>query len=86
VSGALFCEPADPQAKGVVERLHDFLERSFERWRAFANELDFQHPCFLQYRATDARETAPGPNRRRRLVPTGRSDHAPVEVELAVRT
>ena len=37
-----FCEAADPQAKGVVERLQDFLERSFEPGRAFANELDFQ--------------------------------------------
>lgn len=38
----LFCAPADPQAKGVVERLQDFIERSFEPGRAFANELDFQ--------------------------------------------
>jgi transposase len=37
-----FCAPADPQAKGVVERLQDFIERSFEPGRAFANELDFQ--------------------------------------------
>jgi len=37
-----FCEPADPQAKGAVERLQDFIERSFEPGRAFANELDFQ--------------------------------------------
>jgi transposase len=37
-----FCAPADPQAKGVVERLQDFMERSFEPGRAFANELDFQ--------------------------------------------
>jgi transposase len=37
-----FCEPADPQAKGVVERLQDFIERSFEPGRTFANELDFQ--------------------------------------------
>ena len=37
-----FCEPRDPQAKGVVERLQDFLERSFEPGRRFANELDFQ--------------------------------------------
>ncbi len=36
-----FCEPADPQAKGVVERPQDFLERSFEPGRAFANERDF---------------------------------------------
>lgn len=37
-----FCEPRDPQAKGVVERLQDFMERSFEPGRRFANELDFQ--------------------------------------------
>jgi transposase len=37
-----FCEPRDPQAKGVTERLQDFLERSFEPGRCFANELDFQ--------------------------------------------
>jgi transposase len=37
-----FCEPRDPQAKGVVERLQDFMERSFEPGRQFANELDFQ--------------------------------------------
>ena len=33
---------ADPQAKGAVERLQDFIERSFEPGRRFANELDFQ--------------------------------------------
>jgi transposase len=37
-----FCAPRDPQAKGVVERLQDFAERSFEPGRVFANELDFQ--------------------------------------------
>jgi transposase len=37
-----FCAPADPQAKGIVERLQDFIERSFEPGRSFANELDFQ--------------------------------------------
>jgi transposase len=36
-----FCAPRDPQAKGVVERLQDFIERSFEPGRVFANELDF---------------------------------------------
>ncbi len=40
--GWYFCEPRDPQAKGVVERLQDFIERSFEPGRRFANELDFQ--------------------------------------------
>jgi transposase len=37
-----FCEPHDPQAKGAVERLQDFMERSFEPGRRFANERDFQ--------------------------------------------
>jgi hypothetical protein len=40
--GWYFCEPRDPQAKGVVERLQDFIEKSFEPGRLFANELDFQ--------------------------------------------
>jgi len=37
-----FCARADPQAKGGVERLQDFMERSFEPGRVFANELDYQ--------------------------------------------
>ena len=40
--GWYFCQPADPQAKGLVERLQGFLERSFEPGRSFCNELDFQ--------------------------------------------
>jgi transposase len=37
-----FCEPSDPQAKGVVERLQGYMETNFEPGRRFANELDFQ--------------------------------------------
>ena len=37
-----FCDARDPQAKGVVERLQDFMERSFEPGRVAANELDYQ--------------------------------------------
>jgi transposase len=37
-----FCERGDPQAKGVVERLQDFVETSFEPGRIAANELDYQ--------------------------------------------
>jgi transposase len=37
-----FCEPKDPQAKGVVERLQLYLESNFEPGRQFANHLDFQ--------------------------------------------
>jgi len=38
----LFCEPADPQAKGCVERLQGYLETNFEPARRFANHLDYQ--------------------------------------------
>jgi transposase len=38
----LFCAPADPQAKGIVERLQGYLETNFEPGRSFANELDYQ--------------------------------------------
>jgi len=38
----LFCQPADPQAKGAVERLQGYLETNFEPGRRFANHLDFQ--------------------------------------------
>jgi transposase len=37
-----FCEKADPQAKGAVERLQGYAETNFEPGRRFANELDFQ--------------------------------------------
>jgi transposase len=40
--GWLFCGRGDPQAKGCVERLQDYLERNFEPGRVFAGELDFQ--------------------------------------------
>jgi transposase len=35
------CKPADPEAKGLVERVHDYLERSFLPGRAFAGPADF---------------------------------------------
>jgi len=35
------CEAGDPQAKGVVERLQEYLETNFEPGRSFANEVDF---------------------------------------------
>jgi transposase len=37
-----FCEPADPQAKGIVERLQGYMRTSFEPGRRFANHLDCQ--------------------------------------------
>ena len=35
------CKPADPEAKGLIERAHDYLERSFLPGRAFTCPADF---------------------------------------------
>jgi transposase len=37
----IVCKPADPEAKGLVERAHDYLERSFLPGRSFAGPEDF---------------------------------------------
>jgi transposase len=37
----IVCRPADPEAKGLVERFHDYLERSFLPGRAFTGAADF---------------------------------------------
>ena len=52
--GWYFCEPADPQAKGAVERWQGYMETNFEPGRRFANHLDFQ----LQLDAWFARANA----------------------------
>ncbi len=41
--GWVILDSGDCQAKGMLERLHDFIERSFEPDRSVANELDYQH-------------------------------------------
>jgi transposase len=40
--GWVILDRGDCQAKGMLERLHDFIERSFEPARSVANELDYQ--------------------------------------------
>ncbi len=37
----LICRPADPEAKGLIERAHGYLERSFLPGRMFASPADF---------------------------------------------
>jgi transposase len=37
----VICRPADPEAKGIIERAHDWLERSFLPGRTFAGPADF---------------------------------------------
>jgi transposase len=50
-----FCEPADPQAKGCVERLQGYAETNFEPGRRFANELDFQAQLDAWFARVNAR-------------------------------
>jgi transposase len=37
----IICPPRDPEAKGLVERFHDYLERSWLPGREFASPADF---------------------------------------------
>jgi transposase len=37
----VICRPADPEAKGMIERAHDWLERSFLPGRGFASPAEF---------------------------------------------
>jgi transposase len=37
----LVCRPADPEAKGMIERAHDYLERSFLPGRDFGSPAEF---------------------------------------------
>lgn len=49
------CQAADPQAKGLVERLQEYLETNFEPGRAFANELDFAEQLGTWFTKANAR-------------------------------
>jgi len=40
-AAVVVCKPADPEAKGLIERCHDYLERSFLPGREFAGPADF---------------------------------------------
>jgi Mu transposase-like protein len=53
--GWRFCEPADPQAKGAVERVQGFLETNFEPGRVFANQRDYQHQLDAWFVKANAR-------------------------------
>ena len=37
----IICRPGDPEAKGLIERCHDYLERSFLPGRTFTSPTDF---------------------------------------------
>ena len=40
-ANVVVCKPADPEAKGIIERAHDYLERSFLPGRTFTSPADF---------------------------------------------
>jgi transposase len=40
-AGVYICRPRDPEAKGLVERFHDYLERSWLPGRSFSSPADF---------------------------------------------
>lgn len=50
-----FCEAADPEAKGAVERLQGYMETNFEPGRRFANQLDFQLQLDAWFEKANAR-------------------------------
>lgn len=50
-----FCGPADPEAKGIVERLQGYLETNFEPGRLFANRLDYQLQLDAWFERANAR-------------------------------
>jgi transposase len=41
--GVILCRPADPEAKGLVERANRYLETSFLPGRTFGSLVDFNH-------------------------------------------
>ena len=60
-----FCEPADPQAKGAVERLQGYAETNFEPGRALRQRARLPGPArrLVRARSTRARTRRCGPGR-----------------------
>ncbi|MEO6857509.1 MAG: IS21 family transposase [Solirubrobacteraceae bacterium] len=54
--GWIILAARDPQAKGQLERQHDYLERNFEPRRSFANHLDFQQQLDAWSEKANARQ------------------------------
>jgi hypothetical protein len=68
--GWIILAAADPQAKGQLERQHDYLEKNFEPRRSFANHLDFQDQLDAWTVKANARQ-----HRTIRAVPADRLAH-----------
>ena len=52
----LVCKPADPEAKGLIERCHDYLERSFLPGRSFVSPADFNGQLQQWLQVVNARQ------------------------------
>ena len=48
-------KPADPEHKGIIERAHDYLERSFLPGRTFSGPGDFNHQLQKWLQIVDGR-------------------------------
>jgi transposase len=68
--GWIILDARDPQAKGQLERQHDYLERNFEPRRSFANHLDFQDQLDSWSVKANARQ-----HRTTRAIPAERLEH-----------
>jgi len=68
--GWIILDAADPQAKGQLERQHDYLEKSFEPRRSFVNHLDFQDQLDRWAVKANGRQ-----HRTTRAVPAQRLEH-----------
>jgi hypothetical protein len=68
--GWIILAPADPQAKGQLERQHDYLEKNFEPRRSFVNHHDFQDQLDSWSEKANGRQ-----HRTTRAVPADRLAH-----------
>jgi transposase len=68
--GWVILDARDPQAKGQLERQHDYLEKNFEPRRSFANHVDFQDQLDAWAVKANGRQ-----HRTIRAVPADRLEH-----------
>jgi transposase len=52
----IICKPADPEAKGLVERFHDYLETSFLPGRSFVSPAEFNDQLQQWLQRANARQ------------------------------
>jgi hypothetical protein len=68
--GWIILDAGDPEAKGQLERQHDYLEKNFEPRRGFVNHFDFQDQLDRWSEKANGRQ-----HRTTRAVPAERLEH-----------